>query len=187
MIRIAYSLRISSFRPKPTLHILEQFVRSADEANIHLTSIDKIKTVIGDCHQWNSRFEQMQQGEHYPFLSSYEQLYDQACTFHIDLEPLKFIEQTITQARTWLEKAQGIFRRSESSLSLIEMIAPRVSVAPKMLTKKRQSSKRMNVNDGPTNESIGVLDETIGKVLASEENDPENVVRRSMGLKIEFE
>ncbi|CAF2847903.1 unnamed protein product [Rotaria sp. Silwood2] len=81
--------------PHPTLNTLEQFVKSADETNIHLNSIDKIKTLINECHLWNEKFEQMQQGEHYPFLSSYEQLYEQARHFHIDLEPLKLIEQTI--------------------------------------------------------------------------------------------
>jgi hypothetical protein len=64
----------------------------------------------------------MQQGEHYPFLSSYEQLYEQARHFHIDLEPLKIIEQTILQARTWLEKTQMVFRRPDSNLTLIEVV-----------------------------------------------------------------
>jgi hypothetical protein len=110
-----------SFRPRPTLNILEQFVKSADEANIHLNSIDKIKSLILECHTWNEKFEQMQQGEHYPFLSSYEQLYEQARHFHIDLEPLKIIEQTISQARTWLDKTQMVFRRTDSNLTLIEV------------------------------------------------------------------
>ena len=55
------------------------------------------------------------------------------------------------------------------------MITPRVSVAPKALTKKRQASKR-TTGDGPNNESIGILDDTIAKVLSSNENDPETVV-----------
>ena len=169
--------QLTKDEPKPSLSTLEQFVKSADEANIHLSSIEKIKSLITDCQQWIEKFEQMQQGEHYPFLSSYEQLYEQARHFHIDLDALKFLEQTIIQARTWLEKAQGIFRRSESNLTLMEMIAPRVSVAPKILSKKRQSAKRMANNDGPINESIGILDETIGKVLSSNENDPENVYK----------
>jgi hypothetical protein len=57
------------------------------------------------------------------------------------------------------------------------MITPRISVAPKTITKKRQASKR-TTGDGPTNESIGILDDTIAKVLSSDENDPENVVIR---------
>ncbi len=57
------------------------------------------------------------------------------------------------------------------------MITPRPSVAPKAMTKKRQASKR-STGDGPNNESIGVLDDTIPKVLSSEENDPETVVNR---------
>lgn len=56
------------------------------------------------------------------------------------------------------------------------MITPRINVAPKTLTKKRQASKR-TTGDGPTNESIGVLDDTIAKVLSSDENDPENVYK----------
>lgn len=108
-------------RPRPTLNILEQFIKSADEANIHLNSIEKIKSLIVDCHAWNEKLEHMQQGEHYPFLSSYEQLYDQARHFHIDSEPLKIIEQTISQARTWLERAQAVFRRHESNLTLLEV------------------------------------------------------------------
>jgi hypothetical protein len=117
-----FSKIFSSFiRPRPTLNILEQFVKSADEANIHLNSIDKIKSLILECHTWNEKFEQMQQGEHYPFLSSYEQLYEQARHFHIDLEPLKIIEQTISQARTWLDKTQMVFRRTDSNLTLIEV------------------------------------------------------------------
>lgn len=169
--------QLTKDEPKPSLSTLEQFIRSADEANIHLSSIEKIKNLITDCQQWSEKFEQMQQGEHYPFLSSYEQLYDQARNFHIDLDALKFLEQTITQARTWLDKAQGIFRRQDSNLTLMEMITPRVSVAPKILSKKRQSAKRMANNDGPTNESIGILDETIVKVLSSNENNPENVYK----------
>ena len=55
------------------------------------------------------------------------------------------------------------------------MITPRVYVAPRTATKKRQASKR-TTGDGPTNESIGVLDDTIAKVLSSDENDPETVV-----------
>lgn len=110
-----------AFRPRPTLSTLEEFVKSADKANIHLNSIDKIKILIADCHVWNEKFEQMQQDEHYPFLSSYEQLYEQARHFHIDLEPLKLIEQTILQARSWLEKTQAVFRRPDSSLTLIEV------------------------------------------------------------------
>lgn len=110
-----------SFRPRPTLNNLEEFVKSADEANIHLSSIDKIKNLIIECHAWNEKFEQMQQDEHYPFLSSYEQLYEQARHFHIDLEPLKLIEQTILQARSWLEKTQTVFRRPDSNLTLIEV------------------------------------------------------------------
>lgn len=55
------------------------------------------------------------------------------------------------------------------------MITPRISVAPKTTTKKRQASKRM-VADAPINESIGILDDTIAKVLASDENDPKTVV-----------
>ncbi len=57
------------------------------------------------------------------------------------------------------------------------MITPRISVAPKTITKKRQASKR-TTGDGPTNESIGILDDKIAKVLSSDENDPENVVIR---------
>ena len=56
------------------------------------------------------------------------------------------------------------------------MITPRISVAPRMLSKKRQASKRA-AGDGPINESIGILDDTIAKVLSSDENDPETVVR----------
>lgn len=56
------------------------------------------------------------------------------------------------------------------------MITPRISVAPKFSTKKRQATKRSAPVDGPTNESIGILDDTISKVLSSEENDPETVV-----------
>ena len=56
------------------------------------------------------------------------------------------------------------------------MITPRISVAPRMMSKKRQASKR-GAGDGPTNESIGILDDTIAKVLSSDENDPETVVR----------
>jgi hypothetical protein len=63
----------------------------------------------------------MQQGEHYPFLCSYEQLYEQARHFHIELEPLKQIEQIILQARSWLDKTQLVFRRQDSSLTLIEV------------------------------------------------------------------
>ena len=59
------------------------------------------------------------------------------------------------------------------------MITPRISVAPKTLTKKRQASKR-NAVDGPSNESIGILDDTLGKVLSSDENDPETVVSVSL-------
>ncbi|CAM4747121.1 unnamed protein product [Rotaria magnacalcarata] len=166
------SRQLTKEEPRPTLHTLEQFIKSADEANIHLGSIDRIKSLIIECHAWNEKFEQMQQGEHYPFLSSYEQLYEQARHFHIDLEPLKLIEQTILQARSWLEKTQTVFRRPDSSLTIIEMITPRVSVAPKTITKKRQASKRIT-GDGPTNEAIGVLDDTIARILASDENDPE--------------
>jgi len=57
------------------------------------------------------------------------------------------------------------------------MITPRISVAPKTITKKRQASKR-TTGDGPSNESIGVLDDTIAKVLSSDENNPEIVVSR---------
>jgi hypothetical protein len=57
------------------------------------------------------------------------------------------------------------------------MITPRISVAPKTITKKRQASKR-TTGDGPSNESIGVLDDTITKVLSSDENNPEIVVSR---------
>ncbi|CAF0761691.1 unnamed protein product [Adineta ricciae] len=168
--------QLTKEEPRPTLNILEEFIKSADEANIHLSSIDKIRTLIIDCHAWIERFEEMQQGKHYPFLSSYEQLYEQARHFHIDLEPLKIVEQTILQARTWLEKTQAVFRRPESMLTLIEMITPRVNVAPRTATKKRQASKR-TTGDGPTNESIGVLDDTIAKVLSSDENDPETVYK----------
>ncbi|CAF5221064.1 unnamed protein product, partial [Rotaria magnacalcarata] len=115
------SRQLTKEEPRPTLHTLEQFIKSADEANIHLGSIDKIKSLIIECHAWNEKFEQMQQGEHYPFLSSYEQLYEQARHFHIDLEPLKLIEQTILQARSWLEKTQTVFRRPDSSLTIIEV------------------------------------------------------------------
>ncbi|CAF1364311.1 unnamed protein product [Adineta steineri] len=168
--------QLTKEEPRPTLDTLEKFVKSADEANIHLNSIDKIKTLIIDCHRWNEKFEQMQQGEHYPFLSSYEQLYEQARHFHIDLEPLKLIEQTISQARSWLDKTQAIFRRPDSTLTLIEMILPRISVTPKTITRKRQTSKR-TTGDVPINESIGILDDTIAKVLSSDENDPETVYK----------
>jgi hypothetical protein len=57
------------------------------------------------------------------------------------------------------------------------MITPRISVAPKTTSKKRQASKR-TTGDGPTNESIGILDDTIAKVLSSDENNPEIVVSR---------
>jgi hypothetical protein len=57
------------------------------------------------------------------------------------------------------------------------MITPRISVAPKTITKKRQASKR-TTGDTPINESIGLLDDTIAKVLSSDENDPETVVNR---------
>lgn len=100
---------------------MEEFVKSADQANIHLNSIEKIRTTIVDCRKWNEKFEQTQQGEHYPFLSEYEKLYDQARQFHIDLEPMKQIEQTISQARSWLDKTQSIFRRQDSNLTLIEV------------------------------------------------------------------
>lgn len=101
--------------------MLEEFIKSADQANIQLNSIDKIRNTIVECQKWNEKFEQMQQGQHYPFLSSYEQLYEQARHFHIDLEPLKQIEQTIFQARSWLEKSQAMFRRQDSNLTLIEV------------------------------------------------------------------
>ena len=101
--------------------MLEEFIKSADQANIQLNSIDKIRNTIVECQKWNEKFEQMQQGQHYPFLSSYEQLYEQARHFHIDLEPLKQIEQTIFQARSWLEKSQTMFRRQDSNLTLIEV------------------------------------------------------------------
>jgi hypothetical protein len=113
--------QLTKDEPRPTLNILEEFVKNADQANIHLNSIDKIKCLISECHTWNEKFEQLQQGEHYPFLSSYEQLYEQARHFHIDLEPLKIIEQTILQARTWLDKTQTVFRRPDSNLTLIEV------------------------------------------------------------------
>jgi hypothetical protein len=109
------------FRPYPNLNMLEQFVASADEAQIHLACIDKFKTLIVDCHTWNNRFEQMQQGEHYPFLSAFEHLYEQARHFHVDLLPFKLIEQTIIQARAWLEKTQANFRRPDSVLTLSEV------------------------------------------------------------------
>ena len=122
--------QLTKEEPYPNLPTLEAFVKSADEANIHLTSIDKIRNLIGECRQWNERFEQMQQGEHYPFLSSYEQLYEQARHFHIDLEPLKQVEQTILQARSWLEKTQAVFRRQDSNLSLIEVTTDIQSEVP---------------------------------------------------------
>ena len=55
------------------------------------------------------------------------------------------------------------------------MITPRLSVVPKITTKKRQASKRAT-GDGPINESIGILDDTIAKTLSSDENDPQTVV-----------
>jgi len=179
--------QLTKDEPYPTLTTLEAFVKSADEANIHLTSIDKVRNLIDECRRWNEKFEQMQQGEHYPFLSSFEQLYEQARHFHIDLAPLKQIEQTILQARSWLEKTQAVFRRQDSNLSLIEMITPRISVAPRMLSKKRQASKRAT-GDGPINESIGILDDTIAKLLSSDENDPEtlyNVYRDASRKELE--
>ena len=63
------------------------------------------------------------------------------------------------------------------------MITPRISVVPKMVTKKRQSSKRLT-NDGPINESIGILDDTIARTLSSDENDPQTVVRKQDCYKI---
>jgi hypothetical protein len=58
-------------------------------------------------------------------------------------------------------------------------------VAPKTITKKRQASKR-TTGDGPTNESIGILDDTIAKVLSSDENNPEIVVSRLTNELLNF-
>jgi hypothetical protein len=66
------------------------------------------------------------------------------------------------------------------------MITPRVSVAPKTMSKRRHASKRALV-DGPVNESIGILDDTIAKILSSNENDPETVVRDNFERCLSFE
>ncbi|CAF0968427.1 unnamed protein product [Didymodactylos carnosus] len=162
--------------PSPTLEILEKFVENALKSSVNLPSINKLKTTIEDCKQWNQTFEQLQSSEHYPFLYRLEQMYSEAKLLNVDLFPLKQIDQTIAHATIWLDKTLQTFKKHNSQLTLLEIITPRVSFNDKKLKRRRKTGGggSSGSSDNAPSELMGTLDERLLDAM-EDEKDPATI------------
>ena len=137
------------FRPRHVMTTLEAIVNEAAGIPTSLPNISGLKDAIKRAKDWMQRVEQVQAGEHYPYLDILEGLVNKGRPIPVRLDHLPQIESQVNAAKSWRERTARTFLKKNSTYSLVEVLSPRTDIGLYGLARARKRKPR----DGPDKEN----------------------------------
>lgn len=114
--------------PQPTLvQDLESLLQDAEDIDTFLPSEEFLSKCLEDIRDWMKRLEEINAAEYYPYINVLEELINRGRQINLLIPELERLDQHIIAAHSWKDKTSRTFLKKNSTITLMEALAPRTS------------------------------------------------------------
>ncbi|XP_071492108.1 lysine-specific demethylase 5A-like [Diadema antillarum] len=129
-------------KPRHAISTVEAVVNEARNIPAHLPNMLHLKDALRKAKDWSKQMEEIQSGEHFPYLDVLECMVVRGRTIPIRLDQLAQVESQVAAARAWRDRAGRTFLKKNSSYTLLEVLSPRTDVGQYLSGKARRKKQK---------------------------------------------
>ncbi len=129
-------------KPNWSLSEVETLVKAGEAIAGGLPSLQTLRDSVKKAKDWKQRVGLLygKKSETMPYLETMETLVHRSRFIQVNLgQQLTEIEEQVSLARTWRQRAYRVFVKKQSPLSLLDVVTPRVDYNAEGVKKKRRS------------------------------------------------
>lgn len=130
----------------------KEFIENSENIHVALPSLPHLREIITKATNWLEKVKHFQH-PNVPFLDDLISVVDIGEALPIQLDYLKPLRTQVTAANIWRENCMKVFLKRNSTIELIEALAPRADIP----TIPQRGRKRRLVMEGPSLTFIGNL------------------------------
>lgn len=123
---------------------IEELLNRADAIEGELPSQPLLEEALRKAKEWLATVEILQANENYPYFHTLENVVNRGKNIPFQLEELKRMEEHLSSARSWKQKASRTFLKRNSVLELLEVLAPRSNAIMLMSTVISVAAGKLN-------------------------------------------
>ncbi|XP_040580156.1 lysine-specific demethylase 5A [Lepeophtheirus salmonis] len=146
-------------KPRLSLEEIEAIVKEGDEIGGNLPSLATLRDAAKKARELTSKAQVLKEPDNYPYLDCLELLVAKGRPLPVRLDFLSTLETQVASARAWRERTARVFLKKNSSLSLLDILAPRydhISVeGVGSVCNKKKKRKNINPTSNTTNGLFG--------------------------------
>nr|XP_054751747.1 lysine-specific demethylase 5A-like isoform X1 [Lytechinus pictus] len=129
-------------KPRHAIATLEAIINEARNIPVHLPNTIALKEALKKAKDWSKQIEDIQSGEHFPYLDVLECMVVRGRTIPVRLEQLAQVESQVAAARAWRERAGRTFLKKNTSYALLEVLSPRTDIGQYLSGKARRKKQK---------------------------------------------
>ncbi|XP_038061639.1 lysine-specific demethylase 5A-like isoform X2 [Patiria miniata] len=129
-------------KPCRAMATLETIVNEARNIPAFLPYTALLSEALKKAKEWTRKIEEIQNGEHFPYLDLLESMVMSGRPVPVRLEQLPQVESQVSAARAWRERTARTFLKKNSPYSLVEVLSPRRDIGIYQSTKARRKKQK---------------------------------------------
>ncbi|XP_030827948.1 lysine-specific demethylase 5A isoform X2 [Strongylocentrotus purpuratus] len=129
-------------KPRHAIATLEAIINEARNIPVHLPNTISLKEALKKAKDWSKQIEEIQSGEHFPYLDVLECMVVHGRSIPVRLEQLAQVESQVAAARAWRDRAGRTFLKKNSSYTLLEVLSPRADIGQYLSGKARRKKQK---------------------------------------------
>ncbi|XP_062248661.1 lysine-specific demethylase 5B-B isoform X1 [Platichthys flesus] len=140
-------------RPPHSIETLSAAAEKASGLTAHLPNCLLLKDTIRKAQEWSQEAEELQATGCILMVDSLSDMVLRGHAIQVHLEPLDQLESLMVKVKEWKESATTTFLQTDSALTLLEVLSPRLDFgnigSPKRKIKKGKESPKSNKKKTP--------------------------------------
>ncbi|XP_033647980.1 lysine-specific demethylase 5A-like isoform X1 [Asterias rubens] len=129
-------------KPRHAMATLDTIVNEARNIPAFLPNTAALNEALKRAKDWTRKMEEIQNGEHFPYLDVLESMVMSGRPVPVRLEQLPQVESQVSAARAWRERTARTFLKKNSPYSLVEVLSSRRDIGIYQSSKARRKKQK---------------------------------------------
>ncbi|XP_071817474.1 lysine-specific demethylase 5A-like isoform X3 [Apostichopus japonicus] len=125
-------------KPPHMIALVEALISESENIPAVLPNTLALKDALRKAKEWNTDIEELQNGDHFPYLDHLETMVNKGRPIPIRLEQIPLVESQVTATRSWRDRTARTFLKKNTHYTLIEVLTPRSDVGSQFMGKIRK-------------------------------------------------
>lgn len=125
-------------KPPHMVALVEALISESENIPAVLPNTLALKAALRKAKEWSSDIEEMQNGDHFPYLDHLEMMVSRGRPIPIRLEQFPLVESQVAATRAWRDRAMRTFLKKNTCYTLVEVLTPRSDIGSQFMGKIRK-------------------------------------------------